>query len=38
MTATTAEDQHLYNLLCRQAAIALENLRLLNETNRRLQE
>ena len=38
MNAPTAEDQHLYNLLCRQAAIALENLRLLNETNRRLQE
>lgn len=38
MNPPTAEDQHLYNLLCRQAAISLENLRLLTETNRRLQE
>ncbi|MBN2148577.1 MAG: GAF domain-containing protein [Anaerolineales bacterium] len=32
------DDAHLYALMCRQVAIALENLRLLTETNRRLQE
>jgi PAS domain S-box-containing protein len=32
------EDEHLYDLICRQVAIALMNLQLLNETNRRLQE
>lgn len=34
----STEDEHLYTLMCRQVAIALENLRLLTETNRRLQE
>jgi PAS domain S-box-containing protein len=33
-----SEDRHLFEIICRQVAIALENLRLLNETNRRLQE
>ncbi len=32
------EDQQLYTLLARQAATALQNLRLINETSRRLQE
>lgn len=34
----STEDLHLYDLVCRQVAVALKNLRLLNETNRRLQE
>ncbi len=34
----TLEDQQLFGLVSRQAAITLENLRLLSETNRRLQE
>jgi len=34
----TLEDQQLFGLVTRQAAIALENLRLLSETNRRLEE
>ena len=32
------EDQQLFMLLTRQAATALQNLRLINETSRRLQE
>ena len=32
------EDVHLFELISRQVAIALENLRLLDETNRRLNE
>ena len=32
------EDVHLFELISRQVAIALENLRLLEETNRRLKE
>ena len=38
MTSFTPDDQHLFELMCRQVAIALENLRLLTETNRSLQE
>jgi hypothetical protein len=34
----SAEDVHLFEVICRQVAIALENLRLLSETNRRFQE
>lgn len=34
----TPEDEQLYSLLIRQVSIALENLRLLMQTNRRLQE
>jgi PAS domain S-box-containing protein len=34
----TPEDQQVFGLVTRQAAITLENLRLLSETNRRLQE
>ncbi len=34
----STEDEHLYTLMCRQVSIALENLHLLTETNRRLQE
>ncbi|MFC1878465.1 GAF domain-containing protein [Chloroflexota bacterium] len=34
----TAEDQQLYSMLSRQVAVALQNLRLLEETTHRLQE
>jgi PAS domain S-box-containing protein len=34
----TLEDRQVFGLVTRQAAITLENLRLLSETNRRLQE
>ncbi len=36
--AFSQEDQQLYTLLARQSAAALQNLRLINETSRRLQE
>lgn len=38
LTPFTAEDEHLFALLARQVAIALQNQRLLSETNRRLRE
>jgi PAS domain S-box-containing protein len=38
LPALTHEDQQLFGLVARQAAITLENLRLLSEANRRLQE
>ena len=38
LPAFTLEDQQVFGLVTRQAAITLENLRLLSETNRRLQE
>ena len=38
MPAATPEDEQLYHLIMRQASIALQNLRLMTETNRRLQE
>ncbi len=34
----TQEDEQVFHLVARQVAIALQNLRLLTETNRRLQE
>ncbi|RPI88295.1 MAG: GAF domain-containing protein [Chloroflexi bacterium] len=36
--AFSTDDEHLYTLMARQVAIALQNLRLLTETNRRLKE
>jgi PAS domain S-box-containing protein len=38
MQQITSEDEQVFHLVARQVAIALQNLRLLNETNRRLQE
>lgn len=38
LPAFTTEDEQLYALLARQVSIALQNIKLLNETNRRLQE
>jgi PAS domain S-box-containing protein len=38
MPALDADDQHIFAVLGRQLADALENLRMLDETNRRLQE
>jgi PAS domain S-box-containing protein len=34
----TPADQEIFTLLCRQVTISLQNSRLINETNRRLQE
>ncbi len=34
----TAEDEHIFDLMTRQVAVALRNLQLFKETNRRLQE
>ena len=34
----TADEKHLFEVLCRQVGIAIENTRLLSETNRRLYE
>ncbi len=38
MPELTSEDEHTFELLTRQVTVALQNLRLLEETNRRLQE
>jgi PAS domain S-box-containing protein len=38
MPPFTEEDVNLFELLCRQVGMTLENLRLLDETNRRLHE
>ncbi|MFZ6027083.1 MAG: GAF domain-containing protein [Chloroflexota bacterium] len=38
MLQITAEDEQVFHLVARQVAIALQNLRLLTETSRRLQE
>jgi PAS domain S-box-containing protein len=38
LTTLTSEDKQLYALMARQAAIALQNLRLINQAQRRLAE